>query len=116
MRGLRTIRAFAAAGLAGALLLLLTTPPCAPGVCSMDDGAMAACHPLSSNCCHTQGERTAPSPFLAMPLAPIASPPGSVVATAAERGALPEASLEELAPPAILQGIGLHAFLAVFLI
>lgn len=81
----------------------------------MDEAAMAACNPLESDCCQTQGERTAPSPLQAMPLAPLTSPSGSAVATA-EPAALPESPFEALAPPAILQGVGLYAFLDTFLI
>lgn len=116
MRDLRTFRAFAALGLAGAMLLLLTTPLCAAEFCPMGERARAAaCRPLESDCCQTHGERTASSPLQVMPPAPLASPFGSAVTVVAER-ALPVSSMDELAPPAILQNVGLHTFLAVFLI
>jgi hypothetical protein len=82
----------------------------------MDEAAMAACDPLESDCCQSQGEPTVLSPFQVMPLTPVSSPLGSVVVTTAEQAVLPGSAFEELAPPAILQGVGLHAFLAVFLI
>jgi hypothetical protein len=110
------LRAFVALGLAGAMLLLLTTPLCAAEVCPMGKKArMAACKPLESDCCQTHGERTVSSPLQVMPLAPLASPFGSTVTVVTDR-ALPVSSLEEIAPPAILQDVGLHTFLAVFLI
>lgn len=98
------------------MILLLTTPLCAAEFCPMDGRArMAACRPLESDCCQTHGERTASSPLQVMPPAPLTSPFGSAVTAVAER-ALPVSSLEELAPPAILQHVGLHTFLSVFLI
>ncbi|HEX9945693.1 MAG TPA: hypothetical protein VGG03_27100 [Thermoanaerobaculia bacterium] len=113
MRGLRT---FAALGLTGVLLLLLATPLCAAEFCPMGEKARAAgCKPLGHDCCQTQGERTAPSPLQVMPPAPLPSSLGFALAAAAEP-ALPEPSSEELAPPAILQGVGLYTFFAVFLI
>jgi hypothetical protein len=118
MRGPGSLRALTAFGLAGALLALLMIPPCAPAVCSMDDAAMAACNPLESDCCQSPGEQTAPSPLQVMPLALLSSPLGTgpAVVAAAERAELPGSVLETPAPPAILQDVGLHTFLAVFLI
>jgi hypothetical protein len=116
MRGYGGLRALAAVGLTGVLLGLLAIPPCAPLVCSMDEAAMASCDPLESDCCQPQGERAAASPLQVMPLSPVASPLGAVLAPAAEPAAFPGSAFEELAPPAILQGVGLHTFLAVFLI
>jgi hypothetical protein len=115
MRWTGRLRAFAAFGLTGALLLLLITPLCAAEVCPMDATARRmGCKPLASDCCQTHGERTAPSPHQVMPLAPFSSPLGSIVAMA--EPLLAEPSWEELEPPAILQGIGLHTLLSVFLI
>jgi hypothetical protein len=115
MSGVRTLRAFVALGLAGAMLLLLTTPLCAAEVCPMGKARTVACKPLESDCCQTHGERTASSSLQVMPTTPLVSPFGSAVTAAAER-ALPDSFLEEIAPPAILQNVGLHTFLAVFLI
>lgn len=104
-------------GVAGALLLLAMIPPCAPLVCPMDEETMAAaCHPLDADCCQTQGERAAASPLPTLSLPPFSSPAGSALAALIERAPLPQLSWEEVAAPPILQGLGLHAFLAVFLI
>lgn len=73
------------------------------------------CQPLASDCCQTHGERTAPSSHQVMPPAPLSSPVGASVLVAAAP-LLSEPSWEELGPPAILQGIGLHTLHSVFLI
>lgn len=110
------LRAFAALGMVGALLLLLLTPLCAAEFCPMDKEAReAGCEPLGQDCCQPKGERTAASPVQLMPLVPLASPVNLAMRDAAE-AALPDVPSEEPAAPAILQGVGLHTFLAVFLI
>lgn len=82
----------------------------------MDDTARRmACRPLAADCCQTHGERTAPSPHQVTPPALLSSPLGSTVAVTAEP-LRSEPSWEELGPPAIRQGIGLHTLLSVFLI
>ena len=118
MRRTGGLRAFAAVGLTGGLLLLLITPLCAAQVCPMDETARRmGCRPLASDCCQTHGERTAPSLLQMVPPAPLSSPPGSTAATVASaQPLLAEPSWEELEPAAILQGIGLHTLLSVFLI
>lgn len=73
------------------------------------------CEPLASDCCQTPGERTSPSPQQVVPLAPLPSPPGSVAAMAVEP-LFPDPSREEPGPAAVIQGIGLHTLLSVFLI
>lgn len=116
MSGLRAPRAFAALGMVGALLLLLLTPLCAAEYCPMDkETRESGCEPLGHDCCQPQGERTAASPLQVMPLVPLASPVTLAMRDAAE-AALPQFLAEEPAPPAILQRVGLHTFLAVFLI
>ena len=116
MSGFRTLRAFAALGMVGALLLLLLTPLCAAEFCPMDKEAReAGCEPLGHDCCQPQGERTASSPVQVMPPVPLASPVTLSMRDAAE-AALPDLPSEEPAVSAILQGVGLYAFLAVFLI
>jgi hypothetical protein len=116
MRWTGRLRAFAACGLTGALLLLLLTPLCAAEVCPMDETARRmGCQPLASDCCQTHGERTTPTLHHAVPLVPLFSPSDSTLAMAA-MSLLPAASWEELAPRAILQGIELHTLLSVFLI
>lgn len=116
MSGFRTLRALAALGMAGALVLLLLTPLCAAQFCPMDkETREAGCEPLGHDCCQPQGEQTAPSPLQVMPPVPLSLPLGAVMTAAAE-AALSEFPAEEPAPPAVLQGIGLYAFLAVFLI
>jgi hypothetical protein len=116
MSGHRTLRALAALGMAGALLLLLLTPLCAAEYCPMDkETREAGCEPLGQDCCQPQGERAAASPLQVVPLVPLASVFTLAMRDAAE-AALPGHPSEEPAAPAILQGIGLHAFLAVFLI
>jgi hypothetical protein len=116
MSGFPTLRAFAALGLAGALLLLLLTPLCAAEYCPMDkETRKAGCEPLGNDCCQPQGERTAASPLQVMPPVPLASPVTLALRDAAE-AALPMLRADEPALPAILQRVGLHTFLAVFLI
>lgn len=75
----------------------------------------AGCEPLDGGCCQTQGTRTADVPLQALPPALAASPPDATAGEGAQP--VPPAALREaLALPAILQGIGLHAYLEVFLI
>ena len=104
----------------GALLSLAAVPPCAPKVCPMQAAAMSGgmqmedghCQPLDADCCQKQGESPSPAagPLPGMLLA-AALPAGSAAALAADAPpAAPEAA------PAILQGVGLHTLLAVFLI
>lgn len=118
MRKTALLRACAAFGLTGGLLLLLITPLCAAEVCPMDETARRmGCKPLASDCCQTHGERAAASQHQVTPLAPLSSPPGSAMAIMAmAEPLLTVLSWQELAPTAALQGIGLHTLLSVFLI
>ena len=110
-------RRAAVLGVAGALLLLAMIPPCAPLVCPMDEETMAAaCHPLDADCCQTHGELAAASPLPLLSLPAFSSPAGSALAALIERAPLARLAAEEMPAPPILQGLGLHAFLAVFLI
>lgn len=111
------LRALAALGSAAALVVLLTVPPCAPSVCTMDEAGMAACDPLAADCCQTQGEQTAAAGLhlLQGALAPASPPPGAAAEEAPVRP-VPPARSGEVVPPPILQGVGLHTFHSVFLI
>jgi hypothetical protein len=97
------------------LLVLLATPLCATEACPMGEHAeQAGCDPLDGGCCQTPGSApTADAPLQALPPALAATPLG---AGNAEAPVLPAAVFEVLVVPAILQGVGLHAFLQVFLI
>jgi hypothetical protein len=107
------LRSLAAIATIGALALLLHTPLCAPEVCSMGVARLSgACHPLGSDCCQTAGQRSLHAPVQVPPPAPI-----SFLSEANAAGPVLElGSPEPSAAPAILQGVGLHTLLAVFLI
>jgi hypothetical protein len=100
----------------GVLAFLLQTPLCVPKVCSMSGARMAACEAMGGNCCQGTGAQASRSSAPAQIQAP---PPGPVSIVAEEVSA----SLARgrglrgpVAAPAILQGVGLHTLLAVFLI
>lgn len=94
------------------LLVLLATPLCATAACPMGEHAeQAGCDPLDGGCCQTQGSASSVDVPQALPPALAASSP-----EAGDEAVLPSALSEAPAIPAILQGIGLHAFLQVFLI
>jgi hypothetical protein len=99
------------------LLLLLVTPLCNADSCPMGDGAeRMGCAPLERDCCQTQGNHAPASLVQVPPPAPAALPAGSAK-VAAEPLPVTESFWRELALlPAILQGVGLHTFLDVFLI
>jgi len=71
-----------------------------------------ACRSLGSDCCQPAGERTAHAPVQAPPPAPASSLSEAAFLSPAPEHCSPEPS----AAPAILQGVGLHTLLAVFLI
>jgi hypothetical protein len=107
------LRSLAAIALIGALGLLLGTSLCAPEICPMGKARTSgACRSLGSDCCQTAGERTAH--------APVQVPPPALMgfkSAAAAISPVPEhGSPEPSAAPAILQGVGLHTLLSVFLI
>lgn len=117
MSGLPSLRAFGAFGLAAVLLLLLVTPLCAAEFCPMDAAERAAgCEPLGRDCCQPQGERTSSAPLQVMPLVPLALRLVLASQDAAEAALAIGRPFAEPAAPAILQGVGLYTFLAVFLI
>jgi hypothetical protein len=100
----------------GVLAFLLQTPLCAPKVCSMSGARMAACEALGGDCCQKAGAQASRSSAPAQIQAP---PPVSVAVVAADGSAAlarERVSREPYAAPAILQGVGLHTLLAVFLI
>lgn len=110
------LRHILALAMIGILAFLLQTPLCAPKVCSMSGARMAACEALGGNCCQGANAQTSRSSAPAQVQAP---PPGPVSLVAEEVSA----SLNRerilrapLAVAAILQGVGLHTLLAVFLI
>ncbi|HSF44004.1 MAG TPA: hypothetical protein VLT87_29715 [Thermoanaerobaculia bacterium] len=100
-----------------ALLLLLVTPLCGTDACPMGAAAeRLSCTPLEGDCCQTQGNHAPVSLAQVPPPALAALPAGSELAAVAPLPA-PESFWRELALlPAILQGVGLHTFLDVFLI
>ena len=112
MLRLASLRSPVAFATIGVLALLLRTPLCAPEVCSMDQAAMAAaCSRLGSDCCHPTGQTHAPVQV------PPPAPLPSIVSAAVAAGPAPvHGCPEPSAAPAILQGVGLHTLLAVFLI
>ena len=99
------------------LLLLLVTPLCGTDSCPMGAAAeRMGCSPLEEDCCQTRGHQVPASLTQVTPPAPAALPAGSELAAVAPLP-VPESFWRELALlPAILQGVGLHAFLDVFLI
>lgn len=99
------------------LLLLLGTPLCGTEACPMGaEAERMGCTPLARDCCQTQGNHAPASLVQVPPPAPAALPAGFGLA-AAEPLPAPEPFWRELALlPAILQGVGLHTFLDVFLI
>jgi hypothetical protein len=110
------LRAFLALAMIGVLALLLQTPLCAPKVCSMSGARMAACEAMGGDCCQGAGARvqgsSAPVQVQAPPVRPV-----SLVAAEVSSSLALECGLQEpFAAPAILQGVGLHTLLAVFLI
>jgi hypothetical protein len=71
-----------------------------------------ACHSLGADCCQTAGERTAHAPVQVSPPAPasfLSAAVAAAISPVPEHGA-------PFAAPAILQGVGLHTLLSVFLI
>lgn len=108
-------RALLALLVVASLFVLLVSPLCATEACPMGEHAeRVGCDPLDSGCCQTQGAPAVDTPQ-ALPPALAASPVGAEAGEGV-RPALPAQIKEALALPAILQGIGLHAFLEVFLI
>jgi hypothetical protein len=110
------IRQLLALALVGVLALLLRTPLCSPKVCSMSGAKMAACEALGGDCCQAASTRASRS---AAPVQ-VQAPPPSLVSLKVEEVAASLARRrglrEPLAAAAILQGVGLHTLLAVFLI
>lgn len=110
------LRSLLALAITGVLALLLRTPLCSPKVCSMSRAKMAACEALGGDCCQGASARAA---HTSVPVQVQAPPPSLVFLAVEEASASPaqERSLREpLAAAAILQGVGLHTLLAVFLI
>lgn len=96
------------------LLVLLASPLCATEACPMGEHAeQAGCDPLDGGCCQTPGSAPSVDVPQALPPALAASPPE---AGDSDEAVLPSFLSEAPAIPAVLQGIGLHAFLQVFLI
>lgn len=110
-------RAFPALFVLAGLLLLLVTPLCGTDSCPMGAAAeRMGCEPLEKDCCQPPGNHAPVSLAQVTPPAPAALPAGSAMA-AIEPLPVPESFWRELALlPAILQGVGLHTFLDVFLI
>ncbi|HEX6900600.1 MAG TPA: hypothetical protein VF789_12825 [Thermoanaerobaculia bacterium] len=100
------------------LLVLLATPLCATEACPMGEHAeQAGCDPLDGGCCQTPGSvPSADAPLQVLPPALAASPPVDAEAGVGIWPVLQASLVEAVALPAILQGVGLHAFLEVFLI
>lgn len=116
MTSLPRIRFLLAIAMIGVLAFLLRTPLCAPKVCAMSGARMAACEALGGNCCQGAGAQmsrgSAPAQVQAPPPAPV-----SLVAEDLSASLNREHGFREpFAAPAILQGVGLHTLLAVFLI
>ena len=96
------------------LLVILAVPLCATEACPMGEHAeQAGCDPLDGGCCQTQGTQTADAPLQILPPVAAACPP---YAGEGDRSVPPVNLPEALALPAVLQGIGLHAFFEIFLI
>lgn len=97
------------------LFVLLVSPLCATAACPMGEHAeRMGCEPLDGGCCQTQGAPAVDTPQ-ALPPA-LASSPVGAEAGEGVRPALPALLADSPALPAFRQGIGLHAFLEVFLI
>ncbi|HKV06993.1 MAG TPA: hypothetical protein VJ725_02575 [Thermoanaerobaculia bacterium] len=111
------LRAFLTVLAIAGLLLVLVTPLCGTDSCPMGAAAeRMGCSPLEEDCCKTQGHQVPASLAQVPPPAPAALPAGSELAAAAPLP-VPESFWREVALlPAILQGVGLHTFLDVFLI
>jgi len=109
-------RALTALGLVVCLLLLARVPVCAVETCPMAKSARAGCRALGLDCCKTAGERFAHAS--AQPQLPdLSLTPVSGLAATTVAVALPVSPrTTPLAPPAVLQGVGLHTLFAVFLI
>jgi hypothetical protein len=112
--GLRiSLTLFALAG----LLLFLVTPLCGTDSCPMGAAAeRMGCSPLEGDCCQTQGHQV-PASLAQVPPPTASTLPAGLGMVAAEPLQVPEPFWREIALlPAILQGVGLHTFLDVFLI
>ena len=112
----RLLHASVALALAAALVALAGVPVCLSSACPMSPAQRAACKAMGGDCCEAKGGQVAHAPALSAPvLAP--APAGLSLASPGtpETAAFAELS-RRVVPPAVLQGVGLFTFLAVFLI
>ena len=110
------LRAAVALALVTAPLGFLGLPVCYSTACPMSRVEREVCKAMGRECCGTKGGQVSHSPAVPAPVLAAAPAVPSLAAPAAVEAVAFAGLSGAIAVPAILQGIGLFTFFAVFLI
>jgi hypothetical protein len=91
-------------------------PLCFSDACPMSTAERAKCKAMGRECCQPKSGGAIQAPTLAGPVAAVAPASLSLAAPSASQAAVSVRSDEALLVPALLQGIGIFAYLSTFLI